>query len=80
MSRTGPFGAVVGDAIVASVAKDIPGTRGYAVQYPASIDITKSQYVGADDVINRLNNQNKECPKQKFALGRLVHHSVASVD
>jgi len=64
----GPFGAVVGDPLVATVTKLLPGSRGYAVQYPANFDLTKSPNIGVDDVINRLNKQNKECPDQTFVL------------
>jgi hypothetical protein len=28
----GPFGAVVGDPLIAAVTKQLPGSRGYAVQ------------------------------------------------
>jgi cutinase len=38
------------------------------VQYPAYMNMTDSAPVGVIDVINRLNKQAKECPKQKFAL------------
>jgi len=66
--ETGPFGLIVGDPLVAAVTKALPDSRGYAVQYPASFNMTYSPQIGMDDVINRLNNQNKACPDQKFAL------------
>jgi len=77
----GPFGVVVGDLLVESVTKAIPGSRGYAVQYPANLNISSSAPTGVDDTISRLNNQHKECPNQKFALvgysqGAGVMHSV----
>jgi cutinase len=50
------------------VTKQIPGSRGYAVQYPAYLNVTDSAPRGVADVINRLNTQGKACPKQKFAL------------
>ncbi|KAF2666113.1 alpha/beta-hydrolase [Microthyrium microscopicum] len=62
----GPFGTIVGDPLVASVTKTLPGSRGYAVQYPANFNLQYSPQQGMDDVINRLNNQNKECPDQTF--------------
>jgi len=64
----GPFGVVVGDSLVRSVTTEIPGSRGYAVQYPAYMNVTDSVPVGVTDIINRLNGQAKACPKQKFAL------------
>jgi len=64
----GLFGAVVGDILEKTVTKQLPGSRAYSVQYPASFDLTKSTPAGIDDVINRLNKQNKECPDQTFAL------------
>jgi cutinase len=48
------------------------------------LNITDSAPVGEDDVINRLNHQSKECPKQKFALvgysqgAGVVHGAFAS--
>jgi len=79
----GPFGAIVGDPLVAAVTKAIPESRGYAVQYPANLNWTLSPAIGADDTINRLNNQNKACPDQKFALvgysqGAGVMHAAMS--
>jgi len=64
----GPFGVVVGDMLVQAITKEVPGARGYAVQYPASLNLAVSASSGVDDVINRLNSQHKECPNQKFAL------------
>jgi len=77
----GPFGVIVGDFLVPAIAKQVLGSRGYAVQYPASIDMAKSSQKGVDDVINRLNSQSKACPDQKFALvgysqGAAVMHSA----
>jgi len=64
----GPFGGIVGDPLVATITKALPESRGYAVQYPASFNMTYSPQIGMDDTINRLNNQNKACPDQKFAI------------
>jgi len=77
----GPFGVVVGDQIVNAVSKAIPGARGYAVQYPASLKMDSSSPTGTDDVIKRLNTQHAACPNQKFALvgysqGAGVMHGV----
>jgi len=53
---------------VRSITSVLPGSRGYAVQYPASNDFIASTKAGINDVINRLNKQNKACPDQKYAL------------
>lgn len=77
----GPFGVVVGDLLVERVTKAIPNSRGYAVQYPASLNISVSAPTGMSDTILRLNKQHEQCPKQKFALvgysqGAGVMHGV----
>ena len=38
------------------------------MQYPATTDLKHSAGLGMDDVINRLHNQGKNCPEQRFAL------------
>jgi len=67
-SEPGPFGSIVGDPLVRAVDKAVPGSRGYACQYPATTDLKHSAGLGMDDVINRLNTQAKACPEQHFAL------------
>ncbi|KAF2672568.1 alpha/beta-hydrolase [Microthyrium microscopicum] len=66
-SEPGPFGLIAGDPLVARVTKKLPDSRGYAVQYPASMD-ANSVPTGAKDIINRLKTQTAACPEQKFAL------------
>jgi cutinase len=72
---------VVGDLLIDKVTKVIPNSRGYAVQYPASLNMAVSAPSGIVDTINRLNKQHELCPKQKFALvgysqGAGVMHGV----
>jgi len=80
----GPFGVIVGDPLVKKVTQQLPGSRGYAVQYPASTNFSVSSLQGVDDVINRLNKQSKECPNQKFSLvgysqgAGVIHGALAS--
>jgi len=66
-SEPGPFGVIVGDNLVAGVAKLVADSRGYAVQYPADASGT-SVSSGVADVVKRLTDQDKACPSQKFAL------------
>jgi len=78
----GPFGSVVGDPLVRTVTRLLPGSRGYAVQYPANINITVSVPTGVKDTTNRLISQIKACPDQKFAIvgysqGAGVMHAAA---
>jgi len=63
----GPFGTIVGDPLANAVKKEMAGedVRAYAVQYPAKMGGSE---IGVKDVIDRVTNQSKECPKQKFAL------------
>jgi len=80
-SEPGPFGLIVGDALVRSVRSQVTGSRGYAVQYPADAE-AKSVPTGVEDVVNRLTKQSTACPNQKFALvgysqGAMVMHSAA---
>jgi hypothetical protein len=63
----GPFGKIVGDPLMAQVKRLLPEARGYAVQYIAALS-EKSVVSGKNDIINRITNQAKACPKQKFAL------------
>jgi len=79
----GPFGSVVGDALVRSVVKELPGSRGYAVQYPANANMTVSVSTGVKDTNERLNKQIKACPDQTFAIvgysqGAGVMHGAAA--
>jgi cutinase len=76
----GPFGIVVGDTLVPEVAAKVPGSRGYAVQYPADSK-NSSIPIGVTDAIARLETQSKACPNQRFALvgysqGAIVMHYV----
>ncbi|KAF2436099.1 alpha/beta-hydrolase [Tothia fuscella] len=66
-SEPGPFGVIVGDPLVRAVSALIPGTRGYAVQYPADATAT-SVSTGSNDTVARLAAQDLACPQQKFAL------------
>ncbi|KAF2670227.1 alpha/beta-hydrolase [Microthyrium microscopicum] len=59
-SEGGKLGVVVGDPLVARVARDLPG-----VQYPASLT---GSATGVEDVTKRIIQQSKECPDEKFAL------------
>jgi len=63
----GPFGVIVGDPLMQAIRKDMPGenVRGYAVQYPASMQGGNS---GISDVVNRVKEKARECPNMKFAL------------
>lgn len=63
----GRFGLIVGDPLVSAVTRLVPGTRGYAVQYPADSSAT-SVSTGVNDTVQRLIAQDKACPSQKFAL------------
>jgi cutinase len=45
------------------------------------VDFASSSPSGIDDVINRLNQQHRDCPNQKFALvgysqGAIIMHGV----
>jgi len=78
----GSFGSVVGDQLVRTVTSELPGSRGYAVQYPANMNMTVSAPTGVKDTVNRLTQQIKACPEQKFAIvgysqGAAVMHSAA---
>lgn len=66
-SEPGPFGTIVGDPLVEGVAALVPGSRGYAVQYPANMS-AESIAIGAADVVKRVTEQSKTCPSQKLAL------------
>ncbi|KAF1809649.1 alpha/beta-hydrolase [Eremomyces bilateralis CBS 781.70] len=66
-SEPGPFGIIAGDPLVKNVVAAMPEARGYAVQYPA-VYSTESVLIGAEDVVNRVTEQNLACPSQKFAL------------
>jgi len=66
-SEPGSFGLIVGDPLVAAVKRQVPGARGYAVQYPADAT-AQSAPTGRDDVVKRLEAQSAACPQQKFAL------------
>jgi len=63
----GPFGVVVGDPLMNTIAKDMRGqdVRGYAVQYPASMGGADT---GINDIVNRVKTKAKECPNMKFSL------------
>jgi len=63
----GPFGTIVGDPLNAIVLKDMKGedVRGYAVQYPAK---RGGAEIGVEDIVKRVADKAKECPKMKFAL------------
>jgi cutinase len=79
----GPFGSVVGDQLVRTVTRQLPGSRGYAVQYPANMNMTVSLPTGVKDTTSRLSNQIKACPDQKFAIvgysqGAGVMHAAAA--
>lgn len=64
----GPYGAIVGDPLMKRLNKELGSkVQGYAVQYPASSNITGMR-TGAADVIKRLTSQITACPKQRFAL------------
>jgi len=79
----GPFGSVVGDKLVREVKRQLPGSRGYAIQYPANMNMTVSGPTGVKDTTERLNRQIKACPDQKFAIvgysqGAGVMHAAAA--
>jgi pimeloyl-ACP methyl ester carboxylesterase len=77
-SEPGAFGSVVGDPLVARVKRDLAGSRGYPVQYPADAlgmggvlggaGATAHSAIGPNDILYRIGNQTKECPDEKFAL------------
>jgi Cutinase len=52
---------------VSAVKRQVPGSRGYAVQYPADAT-SQSAPTGREDVVKRLEAQSSTCPQQKFAL------------
>jgi len=63
----GPFGSIIGDPLMNAIKKEMAGedVRGYAVQYPAKMG---GADIGTKDVVDRVTNQSKDCPKQQFAL------------
>jgi cutinase len=78
----GKFGVVVGDPIVSNTTLQLPGARGYPVQYPASAEIVSGTIQGSSDVVNRLRSQAAACPNQTFSLvgysqGAGVMHAAA---
>ncbi|KAF2670969.1 alpha/beta-hydrolase [Microthyrium microscopicum] len=83
-SEGGDLGVVVGDPLVARVARDLPGVtvRGYPVQYPAS---AMGMATGIADIPKRLKAQAQECPDEKFVLagysqgGSVVMGALSSV-
>jgi cutinase len=80
-SEPGSFGLIVGDPLVRAVKAQVPGARGYAVQYPADMSAA-SVTTGVKDVVDRLTSQSQACPEQKFALvgysqGAMVMHAAA---
>jgi len=83
-SEPGDLGMIIGDPLVARVKRDMPGenVRGYPVQYPAAISGVE---VGVSDIQNRLEQQAKDCPEEKFALagysqgGRVVTLAAAKL-
>jgi hypothetical protein len=59
------YGAA-GKSLLGNVTALIPGSSGYAVNYPASLG-TENQ--GAADMIKHLNEKVKACPQTVYALG-----------
>jgi hypothetical protein len=59
------YGAA-GKSLVGNVTAMIPGSDGYAVNYPAAMG-TENQ--GAADMIRHLNEKVKACPNTVYALG-----------
>jgi hypothetical protein len=59
------YGAA-GKSLLSNVTALIPGSGGYAVNYPAALG-TENQ--GAADMIKHLNEKVKACPKTLYALG-----------
>ncbi|KAK4096019.1 carbohydrate esterase family 5 protein [Parathielavia hyrcaniae] len=77
----GKFGVIVGDPVVTNTTLQLPGARGYPVQYPASIDTTGVSQ-GSADVVSRIRRQALRCPRQTFSLvgysqGAAVMHAAA---
>jgi hypothetical protein len=52
------FGAA-GGSLVKHIAKDLPGATGYAVNYPASMDLNGGGCQGAKDLIRRIVERSK---------------------
>jgi len=70
-----------GDPLVRGVTTKLPGSRGYAVKYPADNNWNKGVPIGVNDIINRVNTLSTKCPDIKFAmvgysLGAAVMHST----
>jgi cutinase len=68
---------------VKGVTAKLPGSRGYAVNYPADNNWAVGVPKGVNDIINRVNTLSKACPDIKFAmvgysLGAAVMHSTFS--
>ncbi|KAF2400701.1 alpha/beta-hydrolase [Trichodelitschia bisporula] len=62
------YGAA-GYSLYTNVTKLIPGSTGYPVNYPASMDLNNGGCVGAKDLVRRLEERSKACPNQVYALG-----------
>ena len=80
----GHFGIIVGDPLYNATKLLIPGTTGYAVNYPAS-GACDSGPRGITDTVNHFKSASASCPDQKFVLvgysqgADVVHYAAAQI-
>jgi cutinase len=65
----GTLGAIVGDPVYSAVKRKLAGksTAAYAVDYPASLDLTSATQ-GNIDLVDHVTRQASSCPSQRFVL------------
>jgi cutinase len=63
----GTYGVIVGDPFVSAVQREIKGTTGFNIAYPANAD-SNSSNKGAEMVVEHMTTQPKACPNQKYVV------------
>jgi cutinase len=66
--QANPYGAILGNTLVADLQQDVPGTSAYEVNYPASIVEPSSEEAGNSDLVSHITAQAAACPSEKFVL------------
>jgi cutinase len=63
-----PYGAILGNTLVADFQQDVSGASVYEVNYPASLSEPSSVQAGNTDLVNQITAQAAACPNEKFVL------------
>jgi cutinase len=63
-----PYGAILGNTLVADLQQDVPGTSAYEVNYPATTTEPSSEEAGNTDLVSHITAQAAACPNEKFVL------------